>query len=119
MSCMRNYSLTVSERGCCLDRFAKQILIEAFANNTRLNPTYNERPSMRYFMYSPLDMLEHEALAFAFDHLRDNHIVHVDQYGDIEVIPPTIGQRPAALPNTYLVRVEQDDSTRVVDKKLN
>jgi hypothetical protein len=73
---------------------------------------------MRYFMYSPLDMHESEAFAFAYKHLRDEHVVQVDYYGNIKIHPPVVGQRPAALPNTYLVRVEPDDSTRVVQKAL-
>jgi hypothetical protein len=72
---------------------------------------------MRYFMYSPIEMSEEEAFAFAFEHLEDNLIIYVtSEY--IETIPVEPGTRPKALPNTYLVRVEQDDSTRVVDKRL-
>lgn len=74
---------------------------------------------MRYFMYSPLDMHESEAFALAYDHLQSNHIVTIDYYGDLQVTPIGLGQRPAALPNTYLVRVEPDDTTRVVHKNLS
>jgi hypothetical protein len=74
--------------------------------------------TMRYFMYSPLDMSEEEAFAQAYADLLDNHIVHVTSLGN-EIIPPVSGQRPAAAPETYLVRVEQDDSLRVVQKAFN
>lgn len=73
---------------------------------------------MRYFMYSPLDMSAEEAFEFAYPHLEDNHIVHVTER-EILIIPPESGQRPKAAPNTYLVRVEIDDSLRVVEKALS
>ncbi len=72
---------------------------------------------MRYFMYSPLDMSEQDAFNRAYPELRDNHIVHVTAQG-YSVVSPKNGQRPSAAPNTYLVRVEQDDSLRVVEKRL-
>lgn len=73
---------------------------------------------MRYFMYSPLDYSEHIAFDMAYDHLQEGCIVHVTSEL-IDVIPVPAGQRPQAAPNTYLVRVEQDDSLRVVQKALS
>lgn len=72
---------------------------------------------MQYFMYSPLEMSERDAFYKARPYLEDNHIVHVTSR-EIKTIPPVSGQRPAAAPNTYLVRVEQDGSLRVVQKSL-
>jgi hypothetical protein len=74
---------------------------------------------MRYFMYSPLDMSDQEAFDIAYPYLRDNHVVHVKAQQHIELVPPVMGQRPAAAPNTYLIRVEQDGSLRVVHKAFN
>ena len=73
---------------------------------------------MRYFMFSPLDMSEAEAYEAARQFLLDNHIVHVTSHG-VRIVPPVSGKRPAAAPNTYLVRVEQDGSLRVVQRALN
>jgi hypothetical protein len=72
---------------------------------------------MRYFMYSPLDFSVEQAFAKAQDHLMDNHIVHVTPYSH-RIVPPQSGQRPQAAPNTYLVRVEQDNSFYVVQKRI-
>ncbi len=73
---------------------------------------------MRYFIFSPLVMEKHEAYARAFGHLADNHIVYVSQYG-VTVTPILPGVRPAALPDTHLVRVEQDNTTRIVDSNFS
>lgn len=73
---------------------------------------------MRYFMYSPLDFSVEQAFTKAQPHLMDNHIVHVTPYGH-SILPPVSGQRPQAEQNTYLVRVEQDNSFYVVQKRLD
>lgn len=72
---------------------------------------------MRYFMFSPLSLTERQAFQLAQPDLLDNHIVHVTAHGN-HVIPPTPGTRPQALRGTYLVRVEQDNSLRVVQMAL-
>lgn len=71
-----------------------------------------------FFMFSPLDMSEVEAYAIAQSHLDHRHLVRVLSTGDIKIIPATPGSRPQAMPGTYLVRVEQDGSLRVVQKAL-
>jgi hypothetical protein len=72
---------------------------------------------MRFFTYSPLDMTETEAYKLALPHLDPSVIVHVTRYS-CTVEKAKAGARPQALPNTYLVRVEQDQSLRVVQKDL-
>ncbi len=73
----------------------------------------------RYFAYSPVDMTIEEALENAYQYLEPDQIVHVQSDGDVEIHWLTYGDRPRALPDTYLVRVEQDDSLRVVDRALS
>ncbi len=72
---------------------------------------------MRYFTYSPLDMNVYDALERALPYLDPRLIVQVTSEGVnlIDVLP---GSRPRAFPNTYLVRVEQDNFPRVVDSNL-
>jgi hypothetical protein len=73
---------------------------------------------MRFFLYSPLDMSEQEAFDQALPHLSADHMVYVT-HKCVEYIGFKPGQRPQALPNTYLVRVEQDGSLRVVQRALS
>ncbi len=73
---------------------------------------------MRYFQYSPVDMHESEAFAFAFMWLKPEHVAKVDARGRVQLLPLSPGTRPVADDNTYLVRVEADDSTRLVSSKL-
>lgn len=72
---------------------------------------------MNYFTFSPLDMDQHSAYELARPLLNPAHIVDVSPY---YVTPRKVpsGTRPQALPNTYLVRVEQDGSLRIVHKAL-
>lgn len=73
---------------------------------------------MRYFMYSPLDMSEQEAFNRAKPYLTDDHIVEVrGRHHWMYTIEK--GERPKASIDTYLVRVEPDDSLRVVDRKFS
>jgi hypothetical protein len=73
---------------------------------------------VKYFTYSPLDMDAQEAFSRAQPSLDPAHIVDVTHYGNyIRRVPS--GTRPKALPDTYLVRVEQDGSLRIVQKSLN
>lgn len=75
---------------------------------------------MRYFMYSPLDMSEHQAHEIYLEAeyegwLGENEILNIHSDG-LEFVP-IIG-RPLAKPGTYLVRVEPDGSLRTVQKAL-
>ncbi len=72
---------------------------------------------MRYFVFCPLDMEKHQAYARAYEHLEYNHIVYVSSNG-ITVTQLLPGVRPKALPDTHLVRVEQDNSLRIVDSNF-
>jgi hypothetical protein len=68
---------------------------------------------MRYFMYSPLELTEREAFELSKPHLRSETIVRVMPSGYwLYSIEP--GVRPTADFDTFLVRVEPDDSLRVV-----
>lgn len=73
---------------------------------------------MRFFTYSPLDMSEQEAFDKAKPGLQNGYIVHVGRLASYQsAIKP--GQVPKADRNTYLVRVEPDDSLRVVDNRIS
>lgn len=74
---------------------------------------------MRYFMYSPLDMSEQEAFSLAKHELQYNRIVYIRRTHPSAFLSILPGERPQAYPNTYLVRVEPDDSLRIVDRNLD
>lgn len=71
-----------------------------------------------FFMFSPLDMSEREAYDIAKPYLDHRCLVRVLSTGDVKIIPAKSGYRPQAEPGTYLVRVEQDELLRVVQKAL-
>lgn len=82
-------------------------------------PSSNERQfNMRYFLYSPLNLSETEAFEAAKKFLDEKYIVHVKSAFSIGFIDLPPGTRPEALPDTYLVRVEPDNSLRVVQRAL-
>ena len=77
---------------------------------------------MRYFMFSPLDMSMDEAFKTVERLLDTQYIIRVrgsGEYQTVNYIPITPGERPRALPQTYLVRVESDGSLRVVHTALS
>lgn len=68
---------------------------------------------MKYFMYSPVEFSEVEAFSRANPDLEENYIVHVTPQGNYYVEIPK-GTIPRASTDTYLMRVESDDSLRLV-----
>jgi hypothetical protein len=74
---------------------------------------------MRYFVYSPIDMSEHEAYLLAKTQLEDNSVIEVRPNHSLRTVLLMPGQRPRAFKNTYLVRVEPDDSLRIIEKRLD
>ena len=73
---------------------------------------------MRFFTYSPIDFNDYTAYERAEHYLDERVIVHVTNNG-CTVSPVVPGERPRALPDTYIVRVEQDSSLRIVEKRFN
>lgn len=73
---------------------------------------------MRYFIYSPLEMTEQEAYEYAEPHLRQNAVVHVT-HRSIFINELEVGERPKAYMDSYLIRVEQDGSLRVVHRMFS
>lgn len=72
---------------------------------------------MRYFSYCPMDMEQDEALKRAKPHLMDHAVVDVRLTG-YAVLPFKPGARLRAMQDRYLVRVEPDGSTRLVDRNI-
>ena len=72
---------------------------------------------MKYFTYCPLDMKEEDAFERVKPHLKENCIVDV-RLTTLMFFSLRTGARPKAFPDTYLVRVEPDGSTRIVDRNI-
>lgn len=89
------------------------------ATDSHIYIPFNERPRMRFFIYSPVEMSEHDAFALIKEHLQDDMVIQVRRNKDPRVVFLTPGQRPRAFPNTFLVRVEPDDSLRIIEQRLD
>lgn len=69
---------------------------------------------MRYFTFNPLVHSKDEAFELAEPHLENDFIVHVAN----KITSSHVRGRPEASVNTYLVRVEPDNSLRVVGENF-